>query len=155
MFLDLKQIDKHPGAELKRSGVCDFSAEVVDGIFPLPQPVKVETAAVNKTGLIHVIITASYDITSVCDRCATEYTRHYEPVFEHIVKSGYATGEDLVEADDNGRLLIDDLLWEDIMLALPPRNLCENECKGLCMTCGGNLNEHACICGQKKQVNTD
>ena len=36
--------------------------------------------------------------------------------------------------------------WEEFVLALPVTPLCREDCKGLCATCGANLNEESCTC---------
>ena len=38
------------------------------------------------------------------------------------------------------------LVHEQIILALPTRPLCREDCKGLCPNCGANLNTEACRC---------
>ncbi len=63
--------------------------------------------------------------------------------------------EDTVEDDDE----IDDLVYyqndiidlnevvrENIILQLPMKMLCTENCKGLCSQCGGDLNLHQCEC---------
>ncbi|MCL1919621.1 MAG: DUF177 domain-containing protein [Kiritimatiellaeota bacterium] len=42
---------------------------------------------------------------------------------------------------------------EAIILALPGYPVCREDCKGLCMTCGANLNEAACACHQAGRDN--
>src|SRR5208337_5273924 len=41
---------------------------------------------------------------------------------------------------------VDQLVAEQIFLALPVKVLCGEECKGICPGCGTNLNEEACRC---------
>ena len=38
------------------------------------------------------------------------------------------------------------LLWEEFLLALPTKPLCSAGCKGLCPSCGSNLNAASCSC---------
>ena len=45
-------------------------------------------------------------------------------------------------------LLLEDVLKEQILLALPIKQVCSRECKGLCPHCGGNLNVQSCDCVQ-------
>ncbi len=40
---------------------------------------------------------------------------------------------------------------EDILLAMPARFKCSEECKGLCPGCGVNLNTEKCRCGTKRK----
>ncbi len=56
------------------------------------------------------------------------------------LKTGFFTGE---EVDLSG------LIREQIILAVPYRTLCQDECRGLCPQCGKNLNEGDCTCERK------
>ena len=39
-----------------------------------------------------------------------------------------------------------DLVKDAVVLDLPMRFLCKEDCKGLCPKCGANRNEHPCNC---------
>jgi uncharacterized protein len=43
-------------------------------------------------------------------------------------------------------LLLEDVLKEQILLALPVKQVCSASCKGLCPHCGRNLNTESCNC---------
>ncbi len=43
-------------------------------------------------------------------------------------------------------LLLEDVLREQVLLALPVRTLCKSDCKGLCPRCGANRNHRLCTC---------
>ena len=43
-------------------------------------------------------------------------------------------------------LFLEDVLREQVLLALPVRTLCKPDCKGLCPRCGENRNSTACNC---------
>jgi uncharacterized protein len=43
---------------------------------------------------------------------------------------------------------LQDVLREQILLALPARAICREECRGICAGCGRNLNAEACACGE-------
>lgn len=43
-------------------------------------------------------------------------------------------------------LLLEDVLREQVLLALPVRTLCKPDCKGLCPRCGTNRNNQTCNC---------
>jgi uncharacterized protein len=50
---------------------------------------------------------------------------------------GYYTGDGL---------LLEDLLREQILLTVPIKSVCREDCKGLCPHCGKNLNFETCSC---------
>jgi uncharacterized protein len=47
---------------------------------------------------------------------------------------------------DSERLDLGDVVREQIFLALPLKSLCREDCRGLCPTCGKNLNAGDCGC---------
>jgi uncharacterized protein len=49
---------------------------------------------------------------------------------------------------DGEELLLEDTLREQVLLATPVRALCREDCKGLCLQCGCNLNVGQCHCAQ-------
>lgn len=51
-----------------------------------------------------------------------------------------------VEYYKGNRIEVDYLLRESLLLAIPFSPLCSESCKGLCPTCGGNLNKGECSC---------
>lgn len=80
------------------------------------------------------------NLRCVCSRCAD--------VFETL-----AEDDDFFCATEiNAQTEFVDLtadVREAIILALPGYPVCDEECRGLCMGCGVNLNKGACECGQK------
>jgi uncharacterized protein len=45
-------------------------------------------------------------------------------------------------------LSLEDVLREQVLLALPVRTLCKSDCNGLCPRCGENRNSKACSCDE-------
>jgi uncharacterized protein len=43
-------------------------------------------------------------------------------------------------------LVLEDVLREQVLLSLPARTLCREDCKGLCPGCGRDLNTETCTC---------
>ena len=76
----------------------------------------------------------------ICSRCLQKFpetVRVNAFVFHRELK-----GEDFVDLTEN--------LREDIILELPQRALCQQNCKGLCPVCGKDLNEGVCRCKPAK-----
>ena len=96
-----------------------------------------------------------------CDRCLrpvasplqTEFDLAYAPA--SVLDEAEADevkelqDEDLIVAFYEGdRLDVDELVREQVLLALPMRLLCREDCKGLCLSCGADLNNDPCACAQ-------
>jgi len=47
---------------------------------------------------------------------------------------------------DGDRLDLAEVMREQLLLAVPLKSLCREDCRGLCPTCGNNLNAGACGC---------
>jgi len=93
-----------------------------------------------------------------CDRCLTEYAYTVDVPIRFIVEVNDPThhwrvqdldrcGTDIEIVVLNEPLIdIGDLLRQQILLVLPEKQLCGNSCRGLCNTCGVNLNKESCSC---------
>lgn len=53
------------------------------------------------------------------------------------------------ETFDGKQIDLDPIVREQVLLALPMETLCKEDCKGLCVQCGQNLNEAKCGCDPK------
>ncbi len=93
-----------------------------------------------------------------CDRCLEAYTWDLSHDFRvFLLVSPFQGGPEieLLEDDLNlefieGNLLeVDQLVKEQIILSLPMKKLCSDTCRGLCPTCGCNLNSATCSCSSE------
>lgn len=53
-----------------------------------------------------------------------------------------------LEYMDGYQLDIDRLVYGEILVGWPMKVLCRDDCKGICSTCGADLNESTCNCSQ-------
>lgn len=114
-------------------------------------PVVVTAKATNRASLITLVINAHFDYSRDCDRCGEPYTREMNMSFEHRLIQTLADEEndDYIETPDF-TLELDDVVISDIFLSLPSKNLCRDDCKGLCQICGQNLNNGECSCDKRQ-----
>lgn len=93
----------------------------------------------------------------VCGRCLQPVELPIKTEFnERFVRAvSWAAEEqhELDEADlniavfDGEAIELDDLVREELLLALPVNVLCSEDCKGLCPICGVDRNRFDCQCG--------
>jgi uncharacterized protein len=89
-----------------------------------------------------------------CDRCLAPVTVPIEQSFDLLYIPPLQSGEEkeLAEKDlsigfyQGDVINADDVVREQIELALPMARLCSERCRGLCPQCGANLNESQCAC---------
>jgi uncharacterized protein len=91
-----------------------------------------------------------------CARCLEPVKQDVERDFELLYRPlGIDAGRDELSVTDaeaeigyyqGGGLLLEDVLREQVLLALPLKITCRADCKGLCPQCGKNLNQEQCSC---------
>jgi len=59
--------------------------------------------------------------------------------------------EDVTRIDEHHILDLTEVVRQNLLLALPTSPLCRADCRGLCPTCGANLNEEPCSCQRKEE----
>lgn len=84
---------------------------------------------------------AKADINLECDRCLKNYTQHINADIDETlsihklisdnIKEVELTSENLIdELQDNDEVDVTDIVYQSIILSLPTKNLCEQECPG-------------------------
>ena len=92
----------------------------------------------------------------LCARClepvmtplAGDFDLIYRPAGVEAESGERAISEDETEIGyyEKSGLLLEDAVREQVLLSLPGRALCQEECKGLCPQCGVNRNTTHCNC---------
>ena len=162
MFLDIHVLERHP-LDFEE----EFQPEVIDlgGEARQRTPLKASGHAevVEEHHGKHQIIkdirlrgrlTAGLELE--CARCvepvAQDITREFELLYRPL---GADAGRDELSVTDaeaeigyyqGDGILLEDVLREQVLLALPLKVTCREDCKGLCVHCGKNLNEEQCSC---------
>jgi uncharacterized protein len=96
------------------------------------------------------------DFEMPCARCLDPVAQHLEEKFDLLFRPDGAdagaaersisTSDTEIGYYDQGRLAVEDVLREQVLLSLPARSLCRQDCKGLCPRCGQNRNHEECAC---------
>jgi uncharacterized protein len=96
-----------------------------------------------------------------CSRCLESYNKDFQIKFEEVIVKEPLSGEDyekeLSDEEMNfsfnhgDEIDLCDIITEQFLLTLSMKNLCSEECKGLCRFCGENLNNAACNCDLKQE----
>lgn len=91
-----------------------------------------------------------------CDRCLKEIELPVNADFalEYITGSDYESSAvaELTEAEmsvsvfDGEAIDVDEIVKEQILLAVPTRMLCREDCRGICPECGTDRNTGECTC---------
>ena len=114
--------------------------------YSFASPVTIKGKIQNRAGVVRLTYESSAELALECDRCLTQFVREFCYSFEHIVVASTNTDDDEYVICPNNILDMNELAVSDLLLQLPTKILCKDDCKGLCYTCGKNLNEGECSC---------
>jgi uncharacterized protein len=87
-----------------------------------------------------------------CDRCAGEFDLSFQGESRSVFSNDEAmlamNDDDEVHfiASDAKEIDITGDIRDTLLLAIPIKLLCNEDCRGLCAGCGANLNEESCRC---------
>ena len=146
MLLDVSRALKDPGQSYPFEAVAEIEPMTV-----LDDPVRFTNVRltgemVGTGGGVRVSADVEADVDSRCALCL-------EPVHRHLagnIDALCAREPDPEDPDqfplEDFKVETNDLAREALVLALPMRFLCREDCKGLCPICGANRNTAPCTC---------
>lgn len=118
--------------------------------FPQEIGVEVQVTTVGEDYLIDIKVEGEGEC--VCDRCSESFLSpiggKVQTLFTFdIEKAGNEGSIDVKLLPLHEQMLdISQDVLDALVLAIPSKCLCREECKGLCCRCGANLNEGECSC---------
>ena len=146
MRLNLRDIIEVPGGSVPFA--CELSTEGLE--FPSIRAYLSKPHAVgrvyNEAGILRLEGLLTAELLCICDRCCEEFESVKELPLDAIIVE--RESEDFPEffALDGNELDVDELLETCLILDMETKFLCREDCKGLCDTCGANLNLGPCRC---------
>lgn len=151
MYVRVDDISKSPGLwkEFEYTGPIKLQG------LTLPGDIDLNLRVTNAGSRILVQGTLVAPVELACSRCAEEFAKRLEievddsfvPEDSPEAPRGSDTLESLsVLTYKDDRVVLDELLRQEIVAASPMQPVCKPDCKGLCDRCGANLNEGACRC---------
>ena len=105
---------------------------------------------------IRVVGSLATRIAVKCARCLEPVPSELESSFDLLYRprgiegrgpeTSISEGETEISFYSGEGLLLEDVLQEQVLLAVPLKALCREDCKGLCPGCGANRNRERCDC---------
>ncbi|WP_407307606.1 YceD family protein [Desulfosporosinus sp. SB140] len=150
MKVNVAQVRYRSGESVRFDLVEDFSPfDLGTEALSFSAPVHVQLQVTNTNKAVMVSGTIETELNVMCGRCLEPFNYPLDlPYQDEWVFPSQATEELLesallLEKDD---VDISQRIFEQIVLALPMKFICSDECQGLCLTCGANLNLTSCSC---------
>lgn len=119
----------------------------------VPQaPVRIDGDLMKQSNQLILKVDVSFSLETECSRCLEPFQHSLLTPLERYYHIG---GGETVPEEEGGLINIPEnqqhidltqTVRETIMLNIPIKPLCQEDCKGLCPRCGANLNTNACQC---------
>lgn len=157
LAFNVAQLLKEPmGATRTVAIAADLARLAPDLEQPAETPVVGQMQLMHTLGRVLVQGTARGQVVLPCVRCLepvqTPLRIDIEEIFEPTIDM--ATGQAITPEEEDQALWIDnhhildlsEVMRQGALLEIPAHPLCQPDCRGLCPTCGNNLNEGPCEC---------
>jgi uncharacterized protein len=130
--------------------------DLLDERVWLAGPASVKGVVRRIGGKVVVIGNAEAPARVECDRCLkpVEFAVSTDFSVDYITGRDYESTNvvELTEDEmslsvfDGESIDVDEIVREQVLLAVPARALCQQDCKGICPTCGADRNAATCDC---------
>jgi len=146
LTLDLREVIGVPGFSRR----FDYSPDI-SGILDIQYISTSDTHAVgvvqNFAGALTLTAKITANVKVICSRCLAVFTW---PLEENI-SARLSESEDSVEDSElyyigDAKIDLDEIITTELLLNISPFPLCKEDCRGLCVSCGKDLNTGVCEC---------
>lgn len=145
LVLDTHDLGRRAGAMKVVQASVEAPAELGIGVIGVPpgSPVVLDLRLESVVEGVLVSGTATVMVTGDCVRCLDKISDEFEiDVQELFVYPDSEATEDEASRLEDDLIDLEPLLRDDVVLELPFQPLCREDCEGLCVECGANLNDH-------------
>ena len=153
MLINLTELFTRDGKEKDYTLHLDAKTfQTPDGVCSLADAEPVRLRVVNTGDRMLVLSgSAQFALMIPCSRCLELVKVPFSLTLERTLDMNQ-TDEDRVKDLDEQPYLqgynldVDQLVRDELLLNLPMKVLCDEDCKGICNRCGANLNYETCDC---------
>ncbi len=140
-YLDINDFSRNHGESLPFDRVLDLSAAE-----PAFQEVRISGKLRNVVGVMTLRATVSGIFTAPCDRCLEDAVLPLQAELKTVLTLD--SSEDDSVLVEGGKIDLEKTAYDALVLAIPLQILCKEDCRGLCPSCGKNLNDGDCGCNK-------
>ena len=123
--------------------------ELKQGKYPVSRKEPFGLTVSKNEDKLHIQGETSVSLLIPCDRCLDDVEMHFPIHIDYQWNPDGIGDVDEITFMDGCILVVDKLIMDEIVVALPTKVLCKEDCKGLCSVCGQNLNHGSCDCDRQ------
>jgi uncharacterized protein len=144
LVLDTHELGRRAGAMKVIRTSVDAPADLGIGVIgvPLGSPVELDLRLESVVEGVLVSGNATVEVRGECVRCLGDISDELEVGIQELyVYPGVEADDDLASRLEGDLIDLEPLLRDEVVLDLPFQPLCRDDCSGLCVECGANLND--------------
>ncbi len=144
LVLDTHELGRRAGAMKLIRTTVEAPADLGIAVIGVPpgSPIELDLRLESVVEGVLVSGTASVQVRGECVRCLGEVSDQLEvDIQELYVYPGVEQDDDLASRLEGDLIDLEPLLRDEVVLDLPFQPLCRDDCFGLCVECGANLND--------------
>jgi len=144
LVLDTHELGRRAGAMKVVRATVEAPADLGVAVIGVPpgSPVELDLRLESVVEGVLVSGTAAVEVRGECVRCLGEvYGQVQVDIQELFVYPGAEPDNDLASRLQGDLIDLEPLLRDEVVLDLPFQPLCRNDCLGLCVECGANVNK--------------
>lgn len=148
MLMNIKTVLNVPGTTEKIDFCVSEERLAQVNSYSFASPVRVTGQIANHAGVVTLTFRIAFSLLVTCDRCLAETVQDFAYEETHTVVrrvESEADEEDYVIAQAES-IDPEEIAVTDLLLELPTKLLCREDCKGLCPVCGCDRNVTDCNC---------
>jgi uncharacterized protein len=114
-----------------------------------PGPIGLKIFVDRLENLFRFKISVSTESVLSCDRCLENIKTDFNETIEHLYQLGHSEldSDEIEYLPDNSKEIdLSKTIQDVFVLNRPIQILCKKNCKGLCVSCGVDLNKKSCDC---------
>ena len=151
MLIDFRELLSGSGNEISYPATIDMTS-LDDGVNRYPvirkEPFVIQAYKTGKDK-VQIQCEGSVTLSIPCDRCLEPVEINIDFNVDDVIEFNKTeSDEEQEEKDyiDGYNLDVDRLIFGELLVSIPGKILCREDCKGLCPVCGTNLNVAECGC---------
>jgi DUF177 domain-containing protein len=144
LVLDIRDLGRQAGAMMVVRASVEAPADLRIAVIGVPpgSPVELDLRLESVVEGVLVSGTATVELRGECVRCLDGVSDQLEVEIQELyVYPGLEPDDDLASRLQGDLVNLEPLLRDEVVVELPFQPLCRDDCSGLCVVCGINLND--------------
>ena len=112
----------------------------------ISSPIKLHGTLSNLNEVLSLDGNLTCDVKLLCSRCLVDFNYPLDIEVHEKFTTNQEVEDDEINFFEGDSIDINNIIENNIVMALPVKKLCRQDCKGLCQNCGINLNNSSCKC---------